>query len=190
MNIHEAIVAIMKESQAVSKDQKNTQQNFKFRGIDAVMNAYHPVLAKYGVYTVPTVLEHYREERSTKNGGNLIYSILKVRYTFYAEDGSSVAAEVIGEGMDSADKSSNKAMAAAMKYALFQTFCIPTEEMLDPDAESPDESTPKGKPAEKPKEEPKAPVCEYCGKGKPIGKYHGKLVCQECYDRAIADANS
>jgi hypothetical protein len=37
-----------------------------------------------------------------------------MRYTLYATDGSSVSAVVIGEGMDSADKSSNKAMAVAM----------------------------------------------------------------------------
>jgi hypothetical protein len=45
--------------------------------------------------------------------------------------------------MDSADKSSNKAMAVAFKYACFQVFCIPTEEMAkdDPDAYSPEEST-------------------------------------------------
>lgn len=37
--------------------------------------------------------------------------------------------------MDSGDKATNKAMAIAFKYACFQIFCIPTEEMKDPDAE-------------------------------------------------------
>ena len=62
---------------------------------------------------------------------------------FRSTDGSEVCATVIGEGMDSADKSSNKAMAVAFKYACFQVFCIPTEEMAkdDPDAYSPEEST-------------------------------------------------
>ena len=45
--------------------------------------------------------------------------------------------------MDSADKSSNKAMSVAYKYAMFQNFSIPTEEMADPDADTPPESTPK-----------------------------------------------
>ena len=44
--------------------------------------------------------------------------------------------------MDSGDKATNKAMAAAFKYALFQTFCIPTEEMKDADAETPEASAP------------------------------------------------
>ena len=34
------------------------------------------------------------------------------------------------------DKATNKAMAIAYKYLCFQVFCIPTEEMSDPDAES------------------------------------------------------
>jgi hypothetical protein len=50
-----------------------------------------------------------------------------VAYTFYASDGSSIRAVVVGEASDSADKSSNKAMSAALKYALLQIFCVPTE---------------------------------------------------------------
>ena len=42
---------------------------------------------------------------------------------------------VIGEGMDPGDKATNKALSIAFKYACFQLFCIPTEEMRDPDAE-------------------------------------------------------
>ena len=38
--------------------------------------------------------------------------------------------------MDSGDKATNKAMSIAFKYACFQVFCIPTEEMVDPDKES------------------------------------------------------
>ena len=44
--------------------------------------------------------------------------------------------------MDSGDKASNKAMSSAFKYACFQVFCIATEEMKDPDAETPPPSTP------------------------------------------------
>ena len=43
------------------------------------------------------------------------------------------------------DKSTNKAMAVAFKYACFQVFCIPTEEMKDPDAETPEPSSPNKK---------------------------------------------
>lgn len=126
----------MNDVSAVGKDSKNVQQNYNFRGIDAVMNALHPAMVKNRIFVVPEVLEQQREERQSKNG-KLIYSICKIKYTFFADDGSNVSAIVIGEGMDSGDKATNKAMSVAFKYACFQVFCIPTEDIVDPDAETP-----------------------------------------------------
>ena len=145
MNICKAIVATMADIGAIGKNTKNTQQGFMFRGIDAVMNALQPAMLKNNIFVVPEVLEQTREERQTAKGGTLIYSILKVKFTFFADDGSNISAVVIGEGMDSGDKDSNKAMSIAFKYACFQVFCIPTEEMKDPDAEC-HEVKPKVKP--------------------------------------------
>lgn len=145
-SIYQAISAVMADIPAIGKDKRNSQQGFMYRGVDDVMNALQPALSKHGVFVVPEVLSQTREERVTKNGANLIYSIVHVKYTFYAQDGSSVTASVIGEGMDSADKSTNKAMSVAFKYACFQVFCIPTEEMADPDAETPPPSEPKQTP--------------------------------------------
>lgn len=136
--IYKAISATMQDIGAVGKDQTNKSQNYKFRGIDDVMNALHPAMVKNKIFVVPKVLEQTREDRQTGKGYNLIYSICKIEYTFYAEDGSFIQAIVIGEGMDSGDKATNKAMAIAFKYACFQVFCIPTEEMQDPDAETHD----------------------------------------------------
>lgn len=134
--IFSAINKVMSEVGFIGKDSKNQSQGFKYRGIDAVMNALNPALIRNGVFAVPTVLEQTREERVNGKGTTLIYSMLKVRYRFYAEDGSFVEATVIGEGMDSGDKASNKAMSIAFKYACFQVFCIPTEELMDdPDKE-------------------------------------------------------
>ena len=141
MSIYETIPAVMAEIGVIGKDSWN-KQGFAYRGIDAVMNALNPAMTKYKMFAVPKVLDHKREERHAAKGGNLIYSIITVEYTFYVEDGSSVSAIVIGEGMDSGDKATNKAMSAAFKYACFQTFCIPTEEMKDPDAETPPPSEP------------------------------------------------
>lgn len=133
--IYKAINNVMSEIGAIGKNQRNQQQGFMFRGIDAVMNTINPALIKCKVFVVPEVLEQTREERQTKTGSNLIYSVCKMKYTFYAEDGSFVEAVVVGEGMDSGDKATNKAMSIAFKYACFQVFCIPTEEMKDPDEE-------------------------------------------------------
>lgn len=150
MNIYESIASIMQEVPTIGKEKTNKQQGFKYRGIDDVMNAFQPILAKNKVFIVPQVLEQTREERTTRNGGNLIYSICRIKFTFYAEDGSFIEAITIGEGMDNSDKSTNKAMAVAMKYAMFQVFCIPTEEMIDPDGET---APPSGKKPESKKPE-------------------------------------
>ena len=141
--IYQAISDIMGELGAIGKDRKNQQQGFMYRGIEDVMNALQPIMQKHGVFIVPEVVEHKREERTTKHGGNLIYSILTVKHHFYCVDGSEVIATTIGEGMDSADKASNKAMSVAYKYACFEVFCIPTEEMPDPDGDTPPPSNPK-----------------------------------------------
>lgn len=136
MNIFESINKVMEDIGAISKSSKNQTQGFMYRGIDAVMNALQPALIKNKVFIVPEVLEERREERTNAKGTTLIYSVAKVKYRFYAEDGSFIESTVIGEGMDSGDKSMNKAMSIAFKYCAFQCFCIPTEEMVDPDAET------------------------------------------------------
>lgn len=138
MNIYEAISKCMEDIGAVGKNDKNKQQGFMYRGIDAVMNAINPALVKNHVFVVPEVLDQQRQERTTNKGNVLIYSICKIKFTFYAEDGTYIEAVTVGEGMDSGDKATNKAMSIAFKYACFQVFCIPTEEMQDPDAETPE----------------------------------------------------
>ena len=156
--IYQTINDVMSEIGAVGKNKKNQQQGFMYRGVDDVMNALNPAFIKHKLFIVPEVLEQLREERTTKSGSGLIYSVCKIRYTFYAADGSNVQVVVVGEGMDSGDKATNKAMAIAFKYACFQLFCIPTEEMTDPDADS---STPNPKGAAKERKaapaEPKKP---------------------------------
>ena len=134
--IFEKMAAIQKEIEAIGKNQNNVGQGFKFRGVDAVYNALHPLLSKHEVFTTSKIINAIREEKETRNGGKVIYSIVDMEFTFYATDGTNVSTQARGEGMDSGDKASNKAMAVAHKYALTQTFTIPYEGMVDPDAES------------------------------------------------------
>lgn len=150
--IYEAICKVAEKVGAIGKTARNQQQGFNYRGIDMVMNALHPAFVENGIFVVPQVIETTRENRMTAKGGNLTYTIAKVKYTFYAKDGSSIEAIVYGEGMDTADKSTNKALSVAFKYACFQVFCIPTEEMKDPDADSYDVAPPQ-----------KQYICHDCG---------------------------
>lgn len=177
--IHEAMAAIMADCPAISKSQKNQQQGFMYRGVDVVMNVLQPLMIKHKVFVAPEVLDCTREERTTQRGGNLIYTTLKVRYTFYCDDGSSVSAIVQGEGMDSADKSSNKAMSVAFKYACFQVFCIPTEEMIDPDSDTPPDSKKKSTgTSQKPSPAPSKPPAQL-----------DKVVCPQCGVQVVSTAD-
>lgn len=141
--IFSAIAGVMRDVGAVAKEKEfespiGKKGNYMFRGIDDVMNALHPAMVNNKIFVVPEILEQIRETRTSKSGAQMQVSICKIKYTFFAEDGSSVYAIVIGEGMDTGDKATNKAMSIAFKYACFQVFCIPTEEMQDPDAERPE----------------------------------------------------
>lgn len=136
--IYKAISGVMKDIGAIGKDQENTFDKYKFRGIDDVYNALQPALIKNGVFAVPRLLEINQTDRVSKKGDQMIHTTVKVEYSFYAEDGSSVTVVVPGEAADRSDKSVNKAMSAAFKYACFQTFCIPVKEMLDADKDSPE----------------------------------------------------
>ena len=93
----------------------------------------NPAFAKNKVFIVPRVLERECSVIKTKNGGEMTKVVCKIKFTFFADDGSSIEAVIIGEGIDT----TNKAMAVAYKYACFQVFCIPTEDLTDePESES------------------------------------------------------
>ncbi len=136
--IFEKINAIMSDVPAIGKDRKSKQQGYNFRGIDDMYNSLHTLFAKHQVFFTSELLASCREERETKNGGSLIYSILDIKFTFYAEDGSSISSTFRGEAMDSGDKASNKAASVALKYALMQMFLIPTAEDKDTENDSPE----------------------------------------------------
>ena len=135
--IIKALAQIQREIDYIGKDKRNQQQGWSFRGVDDVMNTLHPILAKHGVIVIPEVKDMAREEKQSTRGAALTHTLLTITYHFRCEaDDSEVDATVIGEGMDSGDKSCNKALSVAYKYALFQVFSIPTEEMDDPDRDA------------------------------------------------------
>ena len=145
--IYPSMMAVMEYIGSIGKGRKNPQQGYNFRGIDDVLNNLQPALIKAGVFVIPRISELCREERQTKAGGTMIYTTVRGEYDFIsAEDGSKVTACTYGEGMDTSDKSTNKAMSAALKYAIIQAFSIPTEELLDSERDH-IEPKPKQKPA-------------------------------------------
>ena len=137
--IYAAMAKVMKEVGAIGKSRKNAQQNYAFRGIDDVVAHLQDVMANNGVFVTPKVLEQWRDIVTTKSGATMASVRLLIRHTFYAEDGSFVEADTLGEAMDSGDKASNKSMSAAFKYALTESFMIATYEVdRDTEEQSPE----------------------------------------------------
>lgn len=127
--IHAAIAKVMADIKPVAKGRKNEQQNYRFRGIADVYAATQRVMAANGLHIVPyQVLDQRDTERTTTRGGTLFNVRIRVQFRIYADDGSFVQLETVGEGMDSGDKAANKAMSGAMKYALIQAFCLPEDQ--------------------------------------------------------------
>ena len=135
--VYKAIANVMSalSKEGISKDRKNQAQGYSFRGIDDVYQALSGLLSANDLVIIPRVQSHRLEERETAKGGRMAYSFVDVEFDLVsAEDGTKHTARTTGEGMDSADKSTNKAMSAAYKYMAFQVFCIPVEGDNDADS--------------------------------------------------------
>lgn len=138
--VHQALVAASQAVGAIGKDRENTQQNFKFRGVDDVMNALHRPLADNGVVIAPEVID---QEWGTWQYGNDkklgVACRLTIRYNVFGPGGDRLepAPVFVGEARDTADKAASKAMSTAYKYLAFQLFCIPVAGQDEADRDSP-----------------------------------------------------
>lgn len=136
--IYTVLPAITNRIGAIDKNKKNLHQNYNYRSIDDIYNALNPLFGEYEVFVSSQIIKDTREERKSKEGGLLLYTILTIEFTFWASDGSHITTQAVGEAMDSGDKSSNKAMATAYKYAMMHLFCIPTKEEIDTEKYNPE----------------------------------------------------
>lgn len=142
LTVVEAFAAVMDEVQAVRKGDRNTAQNFSFRGIDSVMNAVGPALRKHGVIITPRLLSsNYRDIEVGSKRTAMREVTVEVEYTVHGPAGDTLIGSAPGEAMDSGDKGTPKAMSVAYRTFLLQSLTIPTDEP-DPDATSYERSAP------------------------------------------------
>lgn len=135
LNVFQAITAVAKDVGAVGKDGVNQAQKFRFRGIDAVVNAVSPAMRRHGLVIFPVVDSVKRGSAQTAKGGTMNTVEVIAGYVFTGPDGSSFTAKVPGEAFDSGDKATAKAMSVAFRTCLLQTFALPTDD-TDPDADT------------------------------------------------------
>lgn len=135
--IYDALSRVMAAVQAVRKDDRNNEQGYNFRGIDAVVNAVGPALREHGVLVTPELLEVGYRDVLTSRGKPSRECTVRVRYRFSGPAGDHLDVVVPGESMDFGDKGAAKAMSVAFRIALLQALAIPTDEPEhDPDASS------------------------------------------------------
>ena len=126
MNLYQKIQAVMKDVAYLCKDDKVEFGSTKYKAIseEKVTSTVRASMIKNGIVMIPVGVEMKREGQITSTQNT--YKIVDVDKP---EDFELVAS--CGQGSDSQDKGSGKAMTYAFKYALLRTFMIPTGE--DPD---------------------------------------------------------
>lgn len=133
-NVYTAINAVMKEVGYVQKGGKMQYgDKYTYAKESDFIAAVRPLLVEHGVVVFPSgVLQLNQDTYPTNRGGEMNRDTAIIRFHFHhgaSDTGFDV--EVLGQGADSGDKSANKAMTAALKYALRQALLIETGD--DPD---------------------------------------------------------
>lgn len=127
--IYRALAEVKRALSAIPKlGQTTGRASYEYRRFDDVLNAVAPALDRAGVVIVGEVVEReqWREDK-------LLFVNIVKRYTFFAEDGSSVTCSTMGQAFDVGDKAATKAQTVAYRIALCETFNIPYDEMQDPE---------------------------------------------------------
>lgn len=131
---------VMEKIGALEKNlQTNYGDRYSYRGIDDLLNRGHVVFGQANLAVVPEVQPEYIDkEVSTKKGtARLLVVWVKFRLTSLIDGSTCVIGPVPGECIESSDKGYNKAMAAALKIALYQTFMVPVSDLEDTEKHDP-----------------------------------------------------
>jgi hypothetical protein len=155
--VFELFADVKRKVGPVGKDSYNKQQKFRFRGVDAVVNAVAEALDDHGIILSPHLDKlTYGTVEVGNNRTRMAHAQVEVTYTAYGPGGDSFPmATVPGEAMDSGDKATPKAMSVAYRIALLQALNLPTGDP-DPD-ESSYERSPRGGQDEGDPWEPQGP---------------------------------
>lgn len=112
----------------IGREHINTQQGYKFRSADDILNVVTPIFAKNGIYLEPIFSVKSREKVPTSKG-TATETTVELNLSFYdaecEENGLITKCTTFGEARDSGDKCIMKAQTAALKCALTYTLGIP-----------------------------------------------------------------
>jgi hypothetical protein len=130
--IAKAIAKVMEEVPYVRK-RYSEDLGYSFAGEREMIIALRESVVRNHLVVVPIGASvERRDPYQTKSGTSMVDSVVKVRWKFiHTESGETLEAETLGEGSDRADKGIGKAMTAAFKYVLKESFMVETGD--DPD---------------------------------------------------------
>lgn len=145
MNIYQKMLKITEELQTVAKNLtvQTGKSSYKAVGELDVLNAVKPLEAKYGVYSYPLQREIIETAviESESNGYTRKQLFMRVQtvYRFVNVDNPEESIDITsyGDGLDSGDKATGKAMTYCDKYALMKAYKMSTGD--DPDQNASEE---------------------------------------------------
>jgi hypothetical protein len=135
MNSRDLVLAIMADVQFLAKTDKNTAQNFNFRGIESVVNAVGPSLRKHGGFLTSNIVSSEKSTMTTKNGAVMNVVSATVKFKLYGSEGEPVKGEVFAEGGDTGLMACSKMLSIANRMFMLTLLQLPTGEP-DPDSET------------------------------------------------------
>ena len=122
----------------IQKTHKNSHDHYLYRSIDDVLARLAPLLARHRLCVLPRVLRRKGADRVGEGQSVVSNVCVLVAYDLVSSrDGSGHTIKASGEALDSSDKATAKAMSAAYKSAMLQTFCVPVAGGEDADENSP-----------------------------------------------------
>jgi len=125
LNLHQKILQIMREVQRIQKDDHVEFKTTKYKALseEKVTSIMREKMIDYSLVVYPIKQDWSRQ-------GNITHVDVTYRLVD-TESGDSIEIVSCGDGADTQDKGSGKAMTYAFKYMWLRTFAIPTGE--DPD---------------------------------------------------------
>lgn len=106
---------------------------YAYRGIEDILNAANPVLARHGITVCPVVDEWQRDPIDKGSTSSWHRTSAVVHFDVYGPGGidDRIRGSVISDADDNGDKGAGKLHSYALKTFLIELLTIPTEDVLE-----------------------------------------------------------
>jgi hypothetical protein len=133
--VHIAWSRVMGEVRGIAKGSTygTGSTSYRFRGVDAALNAFGPACRLHGVLVLPVKTDASYRDVKTSGGKPSRECTVTVTYRIIGPTGDHIEVQSVGESMDSADKGTAKALSTSLRSLLLLGGLVPTND-TDPDA--------------------------------------------------------